>query len=396
LGNSRLNQDHIFRDKMHWSLHWSSERGEYYYRNSSGVIVTVDAVDGEIVAYYIFDYNEDYRDTKGMISQDEALRIADGYLQKNQPDKLAQSELRAVEPSFMNWPAEQDQDPDAYSITYIRLVDGVKFPQNGFSFQVNSATGQITNYQMNWWDVTFSTPENTIGQEEAADILLEKAPLELSYVSLWFDSYRYEPEVRLVYSMPTLYFGMLDSETGEPIDYDGELVTPNWVKTSFDDLVGHPSREAVELLAEYQVVDGVAGKFMPDAPITNKDMIAMLVHLYDRSQMDAGVDQYYQAARTHGILRRGENPAPGATVTREELARYLIQSAGLSQAAKFGEIYSLEFTDAEEIATDLRGYVALATALGLLEPIEGSFAPQAPVTRGEAAMAVVQLLRGSD
>ena len=391
LRHSSLTQDYTFKEKMQWNLSWTLENN--YTRND--IDVAVDAVSGEVISYHDYDYYDDHGDLQVLISQDEAIDIAESFLLKHQPDKLAQSRFQTVEPLVMHWIDKQEQDPYAYTVSYIRLVDGVKFPQNGFYFQINSATGQIGSYQMNWWDVPFSVPEKVISQEKSAEMLLEKAPLELSYVTIYSRFYE-DPEVRLVYSMPKLYFEMMDSETGEPIGYDGKSVAAPWAKISFDDLAGHPCREAVELLAEYQVVDGVDGKFRPDAPITNKDMITMLVHLYDRSQMDAGVDQYYQAARTHGILRRGENPAPGAIVTREELARYLIQCAGLSQAAKFGEIYSLEFTDAKEITTELRGYVALATVLGLLEPIEGSFAPQMPVTRGEAAMAVVQLLRGSD
>jgi len=76
------------------------------------------------------------------------------------------------------------------------------------------------------------------------------------------------------------------------------------------------------------------------------------------------------------------------------LARYLIQSAGMHKAARFDSIYRLEFTDAEEISAELRGYVALASASGLVKPIDGEFAPQEPVTRGEAAEALVRLIRG--
>jgi len=101
---------------------------------------------------------------------------------------------------------------------------------------------------------------------------------------------------------------------------------------------------------------------------------------------------YYDAAARLGIIQAGVQPDPDAAVTREVLARLTIHALGYYKVAQLSDIYALNFQDADEIPDYLRGHVALAAGLGLIEPVDGKFMPKAVVTRGEAAMSLVKML----
>jgi hypothetical protein len=288
--------------------------------------------------------------------------------------------------------------PFSYSVTFSRLNNDISFPQNGFTVHVDSTTGKISYYRMNWWNLQFPAADGVLGQETAADIYLEKAPLEIGYMSIsQQERYWTKPEIQLVYYMPSLYFEMLDAASGEPLGYSGLPIANPREKNSFTDLVNHPSREAVELLAAYNVVNSSDGLYRPDEVLLMGDLITMLVHAFGRT-IETTADkpkynEYYELARDYMILQPSENPRPSQQVTREELSRYLIRSADMQKAARFGSIFSLDFTDAEDINPELRGFVALSSAMEIIKPTDGNIAPQELVSRGEAAEALVQLLR---
>jgi hypothetical protein len=195
---------------------------------------------------------------------------------------------------------------------------------------------------------------------------------------------------------------MLDAFTGELLDYKGNTAAQTYQKQKFIDLDGHPARAAVELLAETGIVAAVGGNFRPDEAVTQAELITMLV----RSSMQTDVyvtgvvaeekepwyQKYYDKAVLLGIIQAGENPEPDLPVTREVLARLTIHAMGLYKVAVLSDIYVLDFRDAGDITAQLRGHAALAAGLGLIEPIDGRFAPKAAVTRGEAAQTLVRML----
>jgi len=197
-------------------------------------------------------------------------------------------------------------------------------------------------------------------------------------------------------------FAGLDAFTGQPLDYAGNVIT-EYALEKFSDMEGHPAREAVELLAATGIVAGVDGKFRPDDPVTQAELITMLVKSsgqFTETVPPAGAGgrepwyrAYYEAAARIGILQPGEKPDPDAAVTRETLARLTVRAMGYQRVAQLSDIYVLNFQDADEIPAYLKGHVALSVALGLIEPVEERFEPGAAVTRAEAATTLVRMLK---
>jgi hypothetical protein len=395
----------MFNDIKTWHFSW--EAGDGTERKTMDI--TVNAANGELVSFNTGSYRTYYEPAKTpevKFSEEEALKIAGDYVKKAQPGRWGEVVYINARPDYYPLVLKEGiTQPSSYSFNWVRLAKDVQFPDNGFNVVVDSATGEITSYRMTWWDVDFPGQQGVMSRDEAADKYLKEAPLTAAYLRLWvgplYTKAREEGDVYLVYHTARQNFAMLDAVTGQLLDYSGNAVTPSSREQKFEDLAGHPSREAVELLARSGIVTATDGKFRPDDAVTQAELITMLVksnvQMAGARSTAAGKEpwykQYYEMAARMGIIQAGENPDPDLPVTREVLARLTIHTMGLYKAAKLSDIYKLDFQDAGDITGHLRGHVALAAGLGLIEPVDGNFKPQAEVTRGEAAETLVRMLQ---
>ncbi|TEB11664.1 YcdB/YcdC domain-containing protein [Pelotomaculum propionicicum] len=408
LNNSRLEQDYLFQDKKIWHFNWEAGSGA----ERKAMDIAVDAATGELVSFSTNAYRTmyDYLRVKEVkFSKEAALKIAGDYIKKVQPAKWEQIEYKNSRPEY-GPVTDQEGKPQAraYSFNWVRLEQGVPFPDNGFNLVVDSVTGEITSYRMTWWDVEFPDPQGVLSREAAADKYLKGAPLTAAYMRIWtgdmYSKTRQEGQVYLVYYTARQNFTMLDAFTGELLDYQGNVVIPNNQKQKFEDLEGHPARAAVELLAQTGIVTA-GGKFRPDDAVTQAELITMLVKSSGQypawelkttaAAKEPWYQKYYETAARLGIIQVGESPDPDLPVTREVLARLTIHAMGFYKVASLSDLYVLNFQDAGDITDYLRGHAALAVGLGLIEPVDGKFQPKALVTRGEAAETLVRMLKNN-
>lgn len=406
LNSSRLEQDYMFKNNKIWHFNWQT--GDELHRK--WLDISVDAVSGVLVSFDLNLYANKFdfmKEPEVKFSEEDARKIAEDFVKKVQPGRWGQVVFKSSrpDPGLVAGPTEKPR-PRSYNFNWVRLANGIQFPENGFYLTVNSTTGEVTGYRMTWWDVDFPATQGVIIKEAAADGYLQKAQLTLAYMRLWSPDKWIGPQeakVQLVYSLAQRNFVMLDAFTGQPLNFQGEVVTTPGEKDRFEDLAGHPAREAVELLARTGIITGEGGKYRPDEPITQAELITMLVKSSEqrpaaefRAAAGTGGDPwyrpYYNAAARIGIIQAGELPDPDTAVTREVLAQLTIHAMGYYKVARLSEIYALNFQDADEIPDYLRGHVALAAGLGLIEPVDGKFLPKAVVTRGEAAMSLVKML----
>ncbi len=408
LSESRLMQDYLFQDKKIWSFNWQAGDGV----DRKWMSVSVDASTGELISFYkdgyrVYDYLKAPEIT---FSEDSARKIAEELIKKLQPGKWQQVVFESVRPEWgpVIDPAQKPL-PRSYNFSWVRTAGEIEFPQNGFEINVDSTTGEINRYQMNWWEVNFPNPQGVIGKETATDKYLRESPLTLAYLRLWNQDSWVGPEdsqIYLVYYMAQRKFAMIDAFTGQLLSYDGNVIETTGKKGQFTDIADHPAREAIETLASHGIVTGTEGNFRPDDAITQAELIAMLVRSKGRfldpfapARSQDGkpwYQRYYDEAARMGIIRTGEKPDPDAPVTREALAGLAINTMGLYQAACLKDIYILNFQDAGEISEHLRGHAALSAGMGLIEPADGKFEPGQVVSRANAAEIIVKLLKMAD
>ncbi len=84
---------------------------------------------------------------------------------------------------------------------------------------------------------------------------------------------------------------------------------------------------------------------------------------------------------------------PNAQVSRAEFAALLVRAMGLQGEATQKASAPLAVKDAADVPAPLRGYVAVAIDRKIMPPFaDGTFRPNAPTTRGEAAGALAAVM----
>ncbi|CDN43158.1 Amylopullulanase [Paenibacillus sp. P22] len=180
----------------------------------------------------------------------------------------------------------------------------------------------------------------------------------------------------------------------------------------FADLpAGHWSAAAVQFLAARELVNGVSEQqFAPNKAVTRAEFAAMLARILElkpgsaKPFADVGENAWYadsvSAAYDAGIIGgRGRDAfAPGASVTREEMAVMLMRA--YAYGIKEGILTAVpsnpsvpSFKDESAISGWAAKDVLAAAGLGLLGGRDnGSFAPGDQLTRAESAAALYRLL----
>ncbi|MFZ5597917.1 MAG: S-layer homology domain-containing protein [Bacillota bacterium] len=385
-----------------WSLQFEDKERE------KPISVSIDARTGELTSFYKYSspIGEDGGKTPEIkVSGEEARQRAAEFIKKMQPEKFGQTVFRSMNPE-MGPPAGTGQIlPQAYFIEYARVAGGVPYPENGFRVRVDAVTGEVSSYEMLWWNTTFPSVGGVIDKSRADSNYLSQYSLVLEY-SRGQDNWvmgngRGMPPYYLIYRSAGGPDVKIDAGSGVEVDYAGKPVIKKG-QQSFSDISGHPAEADIMLLAREGIIIGDGGKFRPDDNITGAEMLAMLVKAYSREQPirpleDKNGSPWYEpvfeAARARGILDGGFSVSPDEALNRKELSRLVINAGGWGKLARISRIFTLDTADAGPVPEEYRGYAAAAAALGLIDTQNGRFEPDKKVTRGEAATTLVRLLK---
>ena len=172
------------------------------------------------------------------------------------------------------------------------------------------------------------------------------------------------------------------------------------------DIQGHWAEDYITTLYDCGIVKGDEEKrFHPDTPVTRAEFLTMMLRTvgieetaYQDCFGDVSAQDWYsgavQAGLDSGIISADTAFRPGDQITREEMCKILVLSAGehLEQSTAL-ETYGFRFSDAEQISAWAVGYVKIAAYSGLIEGKEnGNFEPLSSATRAESAAVAARLL----
>lgn len=395
LRESRLTQDYQYPEQKQWNFHWYNENNS---SDVQSVSAGVNAVTGELVYYNVWKKAFEERKTaKPAVTMEQARQRAEEFIKKQQPARFAEIRLdNSLGSDYLEKGVTGN-----YHFSYLRIVNGIPFTNNGFEIEINGNTGEITNYQMNWWNVKFPAKSPEIGHAKALEKFLSGGGLGLEYINT--DRGANQPKINLVYRLKDRPSYMLDAKTGQYINASGEPIAPKET-TSFTDISGHPGAEAIKQLAKANIVKSADGKFYPDRNITKLEALEMLVASrgwqvpvhYNLS--NEGKDQEEEkkrlinAAVSLGIIQPADTKDLAKELTRLELAILMINTLDYDGAAKLAQIFTLPTRDAQLVPDQLKGYVALSLGLGLQTDNQGNYAPNEKVSRGYAAISLVRML----
>ncbi len=403
LTHSNLYQDYQEKDKRRWSFEWQSTAEAKTGYLSAGV----DAKSGELLSFYKSDYSPERQNQKANYSYEQALKIAQDFMVKLQPQKANQVKLnKDIEQEYLqeirlSYPVQ----PDTKEITfeYTRLVNNIPFYNDSFNIGVDLVNGQIISYRYNWSNLNFPAPHNLISLDKAFANLINENSVSLDYITPYEYSERRtgDKEVGLYYHFSTTEPRLVDAFKGTVLNNNGEEFKK---KTSpkLIDIAGHPAENDINTLLGLGIIAGNEGRYFPDNNITNAEFIKMLVmsvggYPGEGRKIEALGNEwyspYYQTAIHRKIIAKDNLPAPHEPLTRINAAHMMIKAMNLENIAELEGIYQVPAADSKSITGKNTGYAALTVKLGLFKLKSGNLNINDIMQKGESASTLVQLMR---
>ena len=354
--------------------------------NDYRLYARLNASSGELLSFS-FNYPRDSFDAKNILSREQLEKAARDFLKLIQPEK---SKYIRLDPDN-EVQTLREQSPTRY-FNYTRLVNSIPVQNHGISVTLDSVTGEIINYDLNWPDLKFPAPTGIMNTTQAAAAYLNQQPLTLSYFTLTGE--QGTRDIGLAYIPSNDYdsgpYMMLDARTGKLLNWAGEPLPEPPVTTAFNDLKGIPGQREINILGQMGYFREYGSSFKPQQPVTLVSFLRALILARDG---DSGVYDLDDAdilkrAKTRGWLT--ENLAPAATLNREMVGRIIIRYLNLEQVAELQGIYANSYKDIKK-GDSFVGYAAILKGYKIMEGRGSAFSPAATVSRADAAQFIFRM-----
>lgn len=360
LTNSRLYKD--VYDKYYYTLEYeTSAKDNYDY-----ISFTVNAKSGEVVSL---------SNNFGEYEKDKVLSEAEKQQAEN---KIKDFLNTVIKDKFATTQKEELRDNNCnVTIDYTRIVNGVRYINNGINVTYNTKNNIITYYNCNFTDGEFANPENAIGDAKAYDNILEYAPVVPMYI-------KSDGIYKKVFTL---------DKTNVTVDgISGEIKNKQQdYSYHYSDISGHWVEAKANKLAENQI--GIKGdELMPEKEITQSELLYLLCDaIYGKYYSDYSIDQLYENLIRNGIITNDEKN-PDSFVKREDAFVFVIRMAGFEKIAKLENIFKVSYADGDLLSKGKIGYAAILSGLGIICGDGGNIRPLDNLTRAEAITIVYNYL----
>ncbi len=195
----------------------------YYGDQDINVSAGVDADSGELINYYC---NDNYYPGSKQINvpaytRDELKDTAAGFLKKYAADKYDKVD-KNVDYQYGYYSAGNGSP--TYTYHFSRKLEQTGSMGGGVDIVVDSSTGKVTSYYIDWTDISKVDTNGLLSNDEAAKKLKDVYGTYLVQQQIWRDN---KPEKKLMYA-PANNAGIyplatgINAKTGEPVSYDGQ------------------------------------------------------------------------------------------------------------------------------------------------------------------------------
>lgn len=204
-----------YNDRQTWSLQWSAPDG-----NTGNFAAQVDVNTGEVVSMNKWiNFNKSGPTLQiPSIQASEAKEIASKFVSGLAKNKIAEIQILPMDETVIPL---ANYGPISYTVRWQRIVNGIPFPSNGITVQVNAADGDILSYNLMWSSVQFPDAKNVIASSRAQDAFLSNPMLEMQYIvpaPIKPLAIGEKQKPQLVYQLNGAYVnGAIDALTGEPV-----------------------------------------------------------------------------------------------------------------------------------------------------------------------------------
>ncbi|WP_274307081.1 YcdB/YcdC domain-containing protein [Solibacillus daqui] len=375
----------------------------YHYRNGgTGTELTIDKATGEIINYSDIKNSLEVLDndsnTEVELTRQQALEKAIAYVKEWVPSYAHQYALPVDEAIYQDY-------NDSYYFKFPRIVNGLTVEGDQISVNIDAKTGGLLSLHVNAFDnIQWPAATDILTQQEATKLLKNQLKLKLQYVN--HPKVENEQHYSLAYQ-PVFKEGsyaVIDAKTGEWLDAFG-------MANSDKPTIEHPTAAEELNYLIYAGILEIDETFNPDAPVTKEEALKVLLksvtYMYYDSRYNASEttnQSFTDIAPDHALypfvtraLKMGMLDAStktfnaAASLSNQELAKWVIGTLKLNNVAQYSDIYELNYSDAAQVDKELRGYVALAYAIGLLEAENNQLKPKSEVTYAQLAQVTIRL-----
>ena len=375
----------------------------YNTRNGgTGTVLTVDKATGEIIHYSDIKNSLEVEDndsnTEVELTPQQALEKAVTYVKEWLPSYAHQYALPVDGAFYENY-------NDSYYFTFPRIINGLTVVGDQISVSVDAKTGNLLSLYVDAYDdIEWPAVTDILPQQEATNLFKNQLKLKLQYVN--------HPKVENKQHYSLAYqpvfkegsYSVIDAKTGEWLDVYG-------MANSDKAKIEHPTAaEELNYLVHAGILE-IDETFNPDAPVTKEEALKVLLKSVTSIYYGPGYNEYETTNQAfaditpdHALypfvtraLNMGMLDASTemfnatASLSNQELAKWVIGTLKLNKAAQHSDIYQLNYSDAAQVDKELRGYVALAYAIGLLEAENNQLKPKNEVTYAQLAQVTIRL-----
>lgn len=358
----------------------------------------LDAKTGELLS--VNGYNPYNDDDTAKLDKAAAQGKAEAFLKAVWPEQFAQTALYNAEGGEKGHPV--------YYFNFAQKKNDYFFAENFLNVRVDGITGAVIGLERSFDEkIVFDSTDGIISKDKALDAWAASYPMKLAYIAVPVRLDLLGSEAKPMIDAGMSYYNALkpgygldqgdvsyrgvDAKTGKLVEWDRSSYSP----ITYDDVKGHATETALNELAEYQV-GWTGGKAMPDAALTQKDLVILLASAdgYIFNAENENLDALYQYAYYQGLLNQGER-AENQKLTRLDTVKILLNALGYRTTAALPGIYRCDYKDADKIPANALGYAALAQGFGIVPAADGaSFDASTAATRGDAAMMLWRYMKG--
>lgn len=358
---------------------WQVMVMKHIENQGSGSGSTINAKTGEIMNFSDPGFSMEH-EKKAKYSKEELLKKANELIKNSNPEKYKEVEYIENENEDLIY-----RNNNISSFSFVRKANGIKVENDGFNITLSNYTGNVLSYNYNWSDLEFESPDNIIQKDKAKEILLKDKDLVLEYQKE--TNKKETKDVKLVYDFKEKY-STVNAKKAEIIDNTKELMEKAKVK-EYQDIKNSFAKNQIQKLQDY-IILFEGEEFKPKQDITQEEFFQLLAQTKGIYYFYNNQDYMYKRLIDEGILKKEEKNTEGK-ITREEAIKYIIKAFGQEPLENLGDIYNLEYDDADKISTNLKGHIAIAKGLGLISG-KGNFRPKDNLTRQEAAILIYNIL----
>ncbi len=231
-----------------WRIHETVQGG---LRPSQGQQVSgqIDATSGEVQSMQYIPGKDYYQGKTVSLTREQAQVVAQQFLQKKQPQKYAQLQIR----DDMVTPFPSRNLNLCYIFNWQRLVNGTVIDYDNISVGVNAYTGAVTQYNCSWHELELPAENGLIPAADMAHMLQAQIDLIPCYTDEQDSSGqrtgRMVPAYRLNINAP-----LVDARTGRFLDYQGRQqgnTVPRLYEQAFVPVVNAPALDESPESEEY-------------------------------------------------------------------------------------------------------------------------------------------------